>query len=555
MLIFSHSHLHGFIPVVTIMLEICFLGGMTEGCEPQLKEGVYGCAQPGVNTDCPEGWYCRLGERAPNELRCYSKSGSNVGDKDTVDEQRDAGDSSTVNPGDASAVDSSSDGPIGNDASTCRSGELRCDGSCVANDEKHCGSCGHDCTLLSHVSGPVDCVAATCVLTEYSCASGWSHCSSDPDDGCETDLSKDDNCGACGVQCPESEPYCAPRAGSNAEQPEYECATGCSTDAPIQCGTSCVDIESNPLHCGECDNECETPRHATVFCDGGDCDFNCTSSEYLKCENECVPNDVNNCGECGNDCTELTTESCATFVCSDNSCVEEVESGCCLIDGECYDNGDENPSNVCQYCDSGEPKAWSNRSSGYSCGDGQYCNGAETCDGNGFCSPGTNPCASGGPCNECTESTHTCQNTTTWYDDGSGLSWEVTPASETKYCEEAISYCASLDLCGRDDWRLPSISELRSLARNCSGSETGGDCGVTDSCADSSCITAECGGCNTTACAWPAQISGMCDIRYWSSTHLTDSPESCWDFGFDSGGGIWWHGGYLQRFRCVRSGM
>ena len=78
---------------------------------------------------------------------------------------------------------------------------LRCDAGCLPNDVHNCGACGHDCTMLSHVSGPVTCNSGQCSFPPSSCASPWSHCTSNPDDGCETDISKINSCGACGRSC------------------------------------------------------------------------------------------------------------------------------------------------------------------------------------------------------------------------------------------------------------------------------------------------------------------------------------------------------------------
>ena len=49
----------------------------------------------------------------------------------------------------------------------------------------------------------------------------------------------------------------------------------------------------------------------------------------------------------------------------------------------------------------------------------------------------------------------------TWTDADSGLMWQITPMVGTKL--EAEDYCENLSLGGVDDWRLPTISQLRTL--------------------------------------------------------------------------------------------
>ena len=48
--------------------------------------------------------------------------------------------------------------------------------------------------------------------------------------------------------------------------------------------------------------------------------------------------------------------------------------------------------------------------------------------------------------------------------------------------ENAVSYCKNLTELGYSDWRLPTVNELRTLIQNCSYTETGGSCEITDEC-------------------------------------------------------------------------
>jgi len=68
--------------------------------------------------------------------------------------------------------------------------------------------------------------------------------------------------------------------------------------AQVGCGDSCADTSTDPLHCGSCDNPCDT----TSTCGGGSCSS--CGGGMLACDNACtdVQTDEQNCGECGNAC-------------------------------------------------------------------------------------------------------------------------------------------------------------------------------------------------------------------------------------------------------------
>lgn len=44
-----------------------------------------------------------------------------------------------------------------------------------------------------------------------------------------------------------------------------------------------------------------------------------------------------------------------------------------------------------------------------------------------------------------------------------GLMWQREAPNANFIWEDAVSYCAALDLAGNDDWRLPTVLELRSI--------------------------------------------------------------------------------------------
>jgi hypothetical protein len=61
---------------------------------------------------------------------------------------------------------------------------------------------------------------------------------------------------------------------------------------------------------------------------------------------------------------------------------------------------------------------------------------------------------------------YTDQGDGTVLDDNTALIWQQTPQNDRLQYTDALAYCSALELGGRDDWRVPSIKELYSLADN-----------------------------------------------------------------------------------------
>ncbi|MCC6157852.1 MAG: DUF1566 domain-containing protein, partial [Deltaproteobacteria bacterium] len=136
-----------------------------------------------------------------------------------------------------------------------------------------------------------------------------------------------------------------------------------------------------------------------------------------------------------------------------------------------------------------------------------------------------------------------------WTDTTSGLTWLVEPLpfqSGWAPWPDAVDACEILDCGGHDDWRLPTISELRSLIRGCESTQLGGECDVTDDCLDVECAefgeAYNCTGCGSgmgpnEGCYWPDELEGECTM-YWSSS--TPPPptmhETAWKVSFRRAG-------------------
>lgn len=161
-------------------------------------------------------------------------------------------------------------------------------------------------------------------------------------------------------------------------------------------------------------------------------------------------------------------------------------------------------------------------------------------------------------------------NAETWRDSTSGLTWQNPPADDHPNLswQEALDYCSNLTLGGYSDWRLPTISELRSLVRGCSATVTGGTCGVTDSCRSyDSCNSTTCIGCASGSGPsggeyWPTQCGGwdyaIGSSCYRSSSVNSSDTSSAWELCFVTGGVVSMSkdaSGYydgVTNVRCVR---
>jgi len=113
-------------------------------------------------------------------------------------------------------------------------------------------------------------------------------------------------------------------------------------------------------------------------------------------------------------------------------------------------------------------------------------------------------------------------------DPTTGLMWQkVAPPKQQwekwDHWSGANQYCLDLTLADHTDWRMPTISELRTIIRGCPDSMTGGVCQVSDECSNEDCwVHVDCRGCEKNlgpdnGCYWAKTFEGEC-TAYYSST-------------------------------------
>ena len=146
------------------------------------------------------------------------------------------------------------------------------------------------------------------------------------------------------------------------------------------------------------------------------------------------------------------------------------------------------------------------------------------------------------------------------YDPNFDLCWEDPYSAEWYSWDDAVAYCANLVVGESDDWRMPTITELRSLVRGCPVTEVGGSCLAYNDSPLSDEIS-ECDGCEehmgpgSGGCYWDEALFGDCDVLFWSSSEISDVSEGIWAFGFDWATVYSWPAEQADHVICVRDGQ
>ncbi|MBO4700058.1 DUF1566 domain-containing protein [bacterium] len=137
--------------------------------------------------------------------------------------------------------------------------------------------------------------------------------------------------------------------------------------------------------------------------------------------------------------------------------------------------------------------------------------------------------------------------------------WSSRSSNEMNW-QSAINYCQNLTEGGYTDWRLPNIDELRGLIKNCSKTEIGGECRVSEknSCLsysqcengyrDGSCY---CASINNNG-GYYSKLGDDDKVRLWSSSTRSDYTDVAWVVYFGNGGVTSYDKSNGYYVRCVR---
>lgn len=133
-------------------------------------------------------------------------------------------------------------------------------------------------------------------------------------------------------------------------------------------------------------------------------------------------------------------------------------------------------------------------------------------------------------------------------DVATGLEWSSKSPSKMTF-EEAVHYCNELSDEGYE-WRMPTISELRTLIQNSKNTASDGLCGVTNECLSANCWSKKL--CTNNSSDSKNSHSKLGDTNdLWSNSR---SDSKCWYIDFNYGNIDKTYCNYGKYVRCIKSG-
>lgn len=256
----------------------------------------------------------------------------------------------------------------------CPPAQRLCGSECVniQVNPLHCGGCDKKCGTNER------CDNSTCQLcpsTAPACGPiGQQNCCSLSccNNACIDPTTNPNHCGGCNNACKNGE-YCNNSQCKRCPPQLASCGKSCCDSASC-CNNACVDILSDPQHCGACNLKCNSGQTccagtcvdiATNTANCGSCQNacglgqscsagHCCSTGQQWCDQQCVDpsTDNNHCGRCGNACSNTTQCNAGTCAC---------RTGTTLCGTECVDTQFDqrhcgtctNPCQGGQLCDNG----------------------------------------------------------------------------------------------------------------------------------------------------------------------------------------------------------
>ncbi len=275
---------------------------------------------------CADGYRCVAGEC----VRGAEGSGGSAGGDTAGGDTATGGAPSTAGQGALAG---------GGGGDSCAAGLVRCGDDCVDLDTAvaHCGACDHACSTAGAAS--TRCAGGVC---QPACDAGRGDCvqpAGAPDDGCETDLTTNDqHCGGCGSPCDQDPVHLTCGAVVPGQ-------CGCATAA--QCGEGGLCDESTGV-CACKDASCAVGEICPPPIGGGEPSCSCGGGTACTAGFTCclaagcrdLGLDPDHCGACGRACPGNAWCNAGACMCRNNTCRQGGGEGTCnTTTGRCTCGG------------------------------------------------------------------------------------------------------------------------------------------------------------------------------------------------------------------------
>jgi hypothetical protein len=348
----------------------------------------------------------------------------------------------------------------------------------LQTDASHCGTCAQSC-VIQHVASGV-CTAGACVIN--TCQPLWDDCDRVSSNGCETDLSQTNHCGACSTVCTPMNATASCAVAGTTATCSYTSCTGnfgdCDGNRVNGCETSLRLVGT----CGACGTSCtvnEVNATGPMCTMAGACDYGACTGSFSDCDG----NRTNGCEtawsstRCGGACTNCTTaaahasgQSCtAGGTCDYTACSGSFSDCDANRANGCEQAWDVNHCGGCTACSSTVMNASTLSCMSGTCNYGTCNAGFSDCDGNraNGCEVTQSTMQCGSACTNCNStvlnaSTPSCSSGTCNYASCSaGFSdCDMNRANGCETAQSAMACGASCTNCG--------TTTLNATGRTCS---------------------------------------------------------------------------------------
>jgi hypothetical protein len=480
-------------------------------CAESCSESTDACTASDPNgSACSDSLFCNGTDKCQSGA-CTGHTGDPCpgpdGDGNCAESCDEPNDSCTASDSNGSAC---SDGVFCNGADTCSAGQCTIhsgnpcpgpdgDGNCAESCNESSDTCtladtnGSACTDSLFCNGADTCQAGACILhTGNPCpgVDGDGNCAESCSEAADACTAADANGSPCtdGLFCNGADTCssgaCSAHSGSPCAGADGDgnCAESCD-----EAGDACTAADPNGSACSDglfCNgaDTCQSgacTTHAGTPCPGADGDGNCSES----------------CNEAGDACTAADTNG---STCNDGlfcNGADSCQSGACTAHAGDPCSGADGDGNCSESCSESNDSCTAADMNGSACSDGQFCNGADTCQAGTCSAHAGDPCPGADADGNCAESCSEANDACSAADANGSPCVDGLFCNGADTCQSGACSTHAGNPCPGADGDVDCSETCNESADHCDGADANGtacndglECNGTDSCLAGGCV-------------------------------------------------------------------